>query len=167
MKYIHKFKSDYRHIICSVITLISIAAGFLFPNSLPRIAEALRDFFVSLAYYIVEIFTKGDNPITPTVTKLQEWQFADEIWKPIRILPETWEEFVALWYRYWEKFFSKENFEAYLEYIGDFFFYLSRFLLILFPLVMVVLLQINSYKNKRCNVRNLESNELKKFKAFQ
>lgn len=167
MKYIHKFKSDYRHVICSVITLISIAVGFLFPNSLPRIAEALRDFFVSLVYYIVEIFTTGDNPITPTVTKLQEWKFADQIWKPIRILPETWEEFVIFWEKYWEKFFSKENFEAYFDYIGDFFFYLSRFLLILFPLVMVVLLQINSYKNKRCNVRNLESNELKKFKAFQ
>lgn len=167
MKYIHKFKSDYRHIICSVITLISIAVGFLFPNSLPRIAEALRDFFVSLAYYVVEIFTNGDNPITPTVTNLQEWQFADQIWKPIRILPETWEEFVVLWDRYWEKFFSKENFEAYFEHLGNFFYYLSRFSLIFLPLVMVALLQLSSYKNKRCNVRNLESKQLKGFKRFQ
>ena len=166
MKYIRKFKSDYRHIICTVITLVSLAFGFLFPNSLPRIAEALRDFFVSLAYYVMEIFSVGENPIIPTVTELQEWQFCEGIWKPIRLLPATWEEFVEKWEKYWDVFFTKENFTAYLEYIGDFFFYFSRISLIVLPFIMVVILQINSYKSKRCNVRNLESSQLKRFKSF-
>ena len=171
MKYIKRkiadFKRDYRHIICVVITLLSIGAGFLFPNSLPRLAEAVRDLFTSLAYYVVGLFTREENPIHVTVTDPQAWQFCDDLWKPIKLLPDTWQEFQALWKTYWEVFFSKENIENYLVFLGDVFFYFSRFLLILMPLVMVLVLQINSYKDKRCNIRNLESKQLKGFKRFQ
>ena len=171
MKYIKRkiadFKRDYRHIICVVITLLSIGAGFLFPNSLPRLAETVRDLFTSLAYYVVGLFTREENPIHATVTDPQSWQFCEDLWKPIKFLPDTWEEFQALWKAYWEVFFSKENIENYLSFLGDVFFYFSRFLLILMPLVMVLVLQINSYKDKRCNIRNLESKQLKKFKGFQ
>ena len=164
---ISDFKSDYRHIICSAITLISLGLGFLFPNSLPRLAETVRDLLTSFVYYVAELFYREGNPISATVTEMQSWQFADQIWKPIKLFPYTWEEFQVVWEVYWEAFFSKDNFERYLTYIGDLSFYLSRFLLILLPLFMVVVLQFNGYKDKRCNVRNLESDELKKFKVFQ
>ena len=164
---ISDFKSDYRHIICSAITLISLGLGFLFPNSLPRLAETVRDLVTSFIYYVAELFYREGNPISATVTEMQSWQFADQIWKPIKLFPYTWEEFKVVWEVYWEAFFSEDNFERYLTYIGDLSFYLSRFLLILLPLFMVVVLQINGYKDKRCNVRNLESDELKKFKVFQ
>ena len=166
MNYIQKFKQDYRHIICAVITCISLGLGVLFPNSLPRIAEALRDLLFSLGYYVAEIFVNGKNPVPAPVVDLQSWKFTDQIWVPVRILPETWEEFVTLWNNYWGLFFSGDNFLAYLSAIGNFFFYLSRFLLILLPLVMVVVLKLNDYKNKRCTTRNLESSQLRSFKSF-
>ena len=161
------FKRDYRHIICSVITLISFGIGILFPNSLPRLAETVRDVFTSLAYYVVDIFIQEENPIHATVIDSQTWHFSDQIWKPINILPYTWEEFKVLWVSYWEVFFTKENFKNYLAYLGDLIFYFSRFLLIIMPLIMVVILKINTYKDKHCNIRNLESKQLKVFKSFQ
>lgn len=164
---IAQFKKDYRHIICAVITLLSFALGFLFPNSLPRLAETVRDVAISFAYYIAELFFRDGNPINATVTQIQEWQFAEQIWEPIRIFPETWEEFQLLWRNYWEVFFSVENFKRYLTFVGDLFYYLSRIMLVILPLVLVVILQINSYKDKRCNARNLESKQLKSFKRFQ
>ena len=170
-KYLNKkiadFKQDYRHIICAVFTLISLGAGFLFPNSLPRLAESVRDLATSFFYYIAQLFYRDGNPIKATVIELQSWQFANQIWKPIKILPYTWDEFLVAWDVYWEAFFSKDNFGRYLSYLADLSFYSSRFLLILLPLVMLFILQINSYKDKRCNVRNLESKQLKKFKDFQ
>ena len=164
---IAQFKRDYRHIICAVITLISLGLGFLFPNSLPRLAETVRDVAMSFIYYIAELFFRDGNPVNATVTQMQEWQFAEQIWEPIRIFPETWEEFQLLWSNYWEVFFSAENFERYLTFVGDLFYYFSRIMLVILPLVLVVILQINSYKDKRCNVRNLESKQLKGFKRFQ
>lgn len=166
MKYIKKFRSDYRHIICAAITFVSLALGMLFPNSLPRIAETLRDLLLAFVYYVVEIFIEGENPIPVTVTNPQSWQFCDNIWAPIRLLPETWEEFVFYWDRYWDLFFKIENFKAYLDFLGDLLFYLSRFALILMPLLMVAVLKINAYKSKRCNVRGLESSQLQRFKSF-
>ena len=115
MKYLRKFKQDYRHIICAVITVLSLALGILFPNSLPRIAEALRDLLFSLGFYVVEIFTRGENPITVTVTEPQSWIFAEQIWEPIKIFPESWEEFTMLWGNYWELFFSPENFKRFIS----------------------------------------------------
>ena len=168
MKYQQKFKSDYRHIICVGFTVFSLLVGILFPNSLPRIAETIRDLLFSLVYYVVEIFTRDEaNFIPATVNDLQTWQFCDQIWAPIKILPETWEEFTYYWENYWGLFFSRENFEAYLIALGDFFFYFSRVMLVVLPLLMTVIFGVNSYKDKRCNVRNLESPQLKKFKAFQ
>ena len=162
-----RFKRDYRHIICSVITLVSFGFGFLFPNSLPRLAETVRDFFTSLAYYAVGLFVREDNPIYPTVTDPQSWQIAEEIWEPIKLLPYTWEEFQMLWEEYWDIFFTEQNFRQYLYFLGDLSFYLSRVMLLLMPLLMVGILQINRYKEVRCNIRNLESPQLQSFKAFK
>ena len=164
---IAQFKKDYRHIICAVITLLSLGAGFLFPNSLPRLAETVRDIFTSLAYYVVGLFTREENPIYATVTDIQSWKFCDQIWEPLKILPYTWEEFQELWAAYWEVFFTKENFESYFTYLGDVFFYLSRFMLIVLPLVIALILKMNGYKDKYCTERNLESKQLKSFKRFQ
>lgn len=161
-----KKKRDYRHIICAVFTFISLAAVVLFPNSLPRLAETVRDLLFSFAYYICEIILRDGNPILATVMKLPEWKICKDIWKPLNILPYSWEEFIAAWDYYWNIFFSKENFEGYLAAVGDFFYYFSRILLVLLPLVMVLILQISSYKDKRCNDRHLESLQLKKFKGF-
>ena len=166
MNYINKFKQDYRHIICAVITLVSLGFGVLFPNSLVRIAEAVRDLLWAIGYYVAEIFVSGENPIGAPVAQLQSWKIFDSVWVPVRILPDTWEEFTILWGNYWGLFFSGDNFLAYLSTVGNFFFFLSRFLLILVPLLLVIVMRLNAYKNKRCTVRNLESSQLRSFKSF-
>ena len=133
-----KWKRDYRHFICIAITLISLGFGFLFPNSLPRLAETLRDLAFSLAYYVCEIFASEANPIRPTVLQMPSWQFAEQIWEPLKIFPYTWEEFQVLWEKYWQVFFTKENFTAYWYAIGDLMFYTSRVLLVLIPLLVTL-----------------------------
>ena len=154
MNYINKFKQDYRHIICAVITLVSLGFGVLFPNSLVRVAEAVRDLLWAIGYYVAEIFVSGENPVGAPVAQLQSWKIFDSVWVPVRLLPETWEEFTTLWGNYWGLFFSGDNFLAYLSAIGNLFFFLSRFLLILVPLLLVIVMRLNAYKNKRCTTRN-------------
>ena len=158
-----KWKNDYRHFICIGITLISFGFGFLFPNSLPRLAETLRDLAFSLAYYVCEIFASEANPVSPTVLQMPSWQFAEQIWEPLKIFPYTWEEFQVLWEKYWQVFFTAENFTAYWYAIGDFMFYTSRVLLVLIPLLVALVLFLQSYANEYCTDRKKRSEPLKSF----
>lgn len=160
------FKQDYRHVICFVITFISIELGFLFPNAIPRLLESLRDLVTSIFYYCIEIFVDGANPIAPTVTNLQNWRIAPEIWEPIKLFPSSLEEFFSFWARYFELVFTKEYIIAYFRFIGDFFYYGSRILLALMPLVLVVWLKIKQCKNKYVTERNKKSKPLITFEKF-
>ena len=161
-----KIKIDYRHYICVAITLMSVAAGFLFPNGIPRLVESLRDLITSFLYYFFEIFTRNNNAVMPTVCKLQEWSFAPQIWKPITFLPSSFEEFFVFWGEYWKLVFNLDNFKSYYVLLADIIFYLSRFLLVAVPLVAVILSQLNSVKTKRCIERGLKSKPLKVFERF-
>lgn len=164
--YINKWKKDYRHFICACITLISIAAGFLFPNGFARVGETLRDLAFSVAYYFCELFSLNNNPIRPTVIEPQAWKFSEDIWKPLELFPFTWSEFSKLWSVYWGLVFSKENLMAYFSAIGDVMYYVSRILLIVLPFMMVLVMQINAYKNKHCAIRNKKSFWLQAFEKF-
>ena len=164
--YLREWKSDYRHYICIAITIISLGFGFLFPNSLPRLAETVRDLGISIAYYFCELFLPYGNPINPTVTQMPTWKFAESIWKPLQLFPFTWEEFQALWSQYWEVAFSKENFLAYLAAIGDGAYYISRFAVVLIPLILLIVLRIGASADKRCNDRNKKSKHLKRYEKF-
>ena len=161
--YIDTCKKDYRHIICFGITFISLAFCFLFPNALPRLAETLVDFCFSAAFYVCAICSRSRNPVPPTVLEDAQWQFAEQIWKPIKILPNTWEEFKIAWQVYWEVIFTKENFLGFISKIGDVCYYSSRILLILLPLAIVLFLRLGSYKSKHCTDRKKASRPLKAF----
>lgn len=161
-----KYKKDYRHIICSFITVISLIFGVIFPNSLPRLAEALRDVLTSIGYYVLDFFEIDNNFLPPTVLYPQEWQFTSSPWRPVNFLPESWEEFQAFWEAYCELLFDQRNFEQYWDAIGDFLFYLSKFLPILVLVVAIVVVKLNEYKNKFCNKRGLKSLPLIKFEQF-
>ena len=69
-------KTDYRHYICAVITLVFLLCWTLFPNALGRLVESMRDFGVSLAYYVCELFGI-EHGITPTVNDLPKVPFFD------------------------------------------------------------------------------------------
>jgi len=160
-------KKDYRHIICLAITLISVGFGFLFPNALPRLAETFRDLGTSAAYYFCEIFASGNNPIKATVLKMPEWTWAKDIWEPLRLFPWTWEEFKVLWGKFWEAFFSGQNFVAYWEAVGDFLYYFSRFALLIVPVILLIIVSLNGYKRTYCTDRHKRSPQLQRFEQIQ
>ena len=163
---INLIKNNYRHAICMAITLISLGFGFLFPNGIPRLAEAVRDLGTSVAYYFCEIFAPNNNRVTPTVLRMPSWIWTEDIWEPLRIFPWTWEEFKVLWVEFWKLFITGANLVAYLEAIGDFFYYSSRFMMIFVLLIPLFFVLLNGYKDKHCTDRHLKSEPLKIFEWF-
>lgn len=161
------FRLDYRHYLCSFATLVFMALGILFPNAIPRVAEAFRDLGTSCAYYVFGLFSENANPITPTVTTFPTWEFASSPWDPISFFPWTWEEFKVLWNQYWKLWASEENFLGYWNYIGDFLYYLSKFLLVVLPFVLVIIIHLRSYTDIRTNKRNVKSGHLKRYERFK
>lgn len=112
---------DYRHFICIGVTLVFAALGFVFPWALPRLWEAIRDFGVSVAYYVVEyirVFAGDDFTafVTPTVTDLSATGI-----EPIIDIPKTWELFKEGFKVFWALFFTKDNFLGFLNSAGLFF----------------------------------------------
>lgn len=166
VKCFNQWKRDYRHFICVGITLVSIAFGFLFPNSLARLGETIRDLATSIAYYFCELLRPGGNPVRATILGMPEWQFTEDKWENLKVLPYTWEEFVFLWNRYWNVFFTKDNFLAYWYAIGDFMYYFSRIMLLVVPFIAVIILKLNSYKGTECRERNKKTRLLKLYEKF-
>lgn len=155
---------DYRHYINFVITLGFLVLGvFVFPNSVLRLAETVRNLGTSAAYYFCELFLDL-NPIYPTVMDLQKWEFAPSRFAPLQILPFTWEEFADLWSRYWGVFFKAETFSDYMRIVVDVLYYGSQGLLILLPFVMLIRIVINKYLNEQNNDYDEESTALQRAK---
>ena len=158
---------DYRHYICLSFTFVSIVLAIIFPNSLPRLAEAVRDLGTSFLYYCFGIFSENFNPINPTVTTLPSWEFAPSPWKPITLFPWTWEEFKVLWNNYWELWTSRENFLGYCYSLTNTAYYSSKILLIVCPLIVIVIIKLRSYTGTRFNGRNVKSKQLKRYERFK
>ena len=164
---LRKIKSDHRHLVCTIISIISIGFIFLFPNGIPRLFETLRDLCTSLAFYVVEIFVPDNNPVPATVVQMPSWIWADDIWEPLEIFPWTWEEFKILWKTYWPVFFSRETLIGYTDAIGDFIYVLSRLSLPGVPFVAIIIMCLNSYKNTHCTDRKKKSKQLRAYEKFQ
>ena len=162
-----RFRSlGYRHYICIAITLAFLGCGFVFHNALPRLAEAVCDLGVSLAFYACGLFTRGYNPITPTVTALPSWEFAPSRFERLHFLPYTWEEFKQLWSVYWQRFATWENVQEYLWFLSDLLYYASKLLLILMPLVLVVWLWARRYTGEQNNDYGVASKPLRRWQHF-
>ena len=160
------FNSDYRHYICAAISLVFLGCGFLFPNAIPRLGEALRDLATSIGYYFCEIFAPDANPIRPTVLSMPEWKWAESIWKPLELFPWTWEEFQVLWGEYWKAWASKENLIAYFYWLGDVMYYASRFLLVFIPIGALLWFKLRSYTRNAPSKRKGNSRPLQLFESF-
>ena len=159
-------RKDRRHFICSGITLLSVLFGILFLNSVPRLLESLWDLCTSLAFYIFKILLPDNNPITATVATLPEWTIGFEIWKPIRVLPETWEQFFEYWSAFLRLLFDPYNLLFFWFEVTDFLFYFSRFLLILLPLICLLIVSVMKSKKVKCTIRGKKSPALWRFQYF-
>ena len=158
-------QKDHRHYICYFITLVSLSFGFLFPNSLPRTGEALRDFGTSLAFYFQKVL-QLNYIIRPTVIDMPEWEFAPSRWEPIKLLPYTWEEFKIIWQQYWVTFISKENLVAYLYKLVDVLYYVTLYSSAVIPLIGPIFLVYWLFMKKKCYVRGKKSKPLRIAEKF-
>ena len=157
-------KIDYRHYINLAITIIFLGIGiFIFPNSILRVAEAFRNIGTSFAYYFCELFLKTKR-VYPTVLDLPEWEFVPSRFERLKILPYTWEEFLAILQNYWKVFFNAETFAEYMAVIGDVLYYGSQGLLIILPIGILLKSVLEKYLNEQNNDYDEESMALQRMK---
>ncbi len=148
-------KSDYRHWICiGIILSCVVLIPFCFKYAHLRIWESFVDLKNSFLYYFNELFNlniTGDL----TVNNLTKQPF--EI--PFH-LPRTWEDFKNTTSNYWSTFFNKEIFSAYLSVIGNIFFYISKTIIILLPIVTIFIVISQILGSKQNNDYNKNSKPL-------
>ena len=157
---------DYRHYIAVAITLGFLACGFIFHNALPRLAEAIRDLGTSIGYYVMALVERDSNPVAATVTTMPTWEFAPSRFPPLRIFPWTWEEFRVLWGKFTDALFSLENLRAWWWRVTDVLYVLSRWLLVLMPLVLVLAMYARRYTSTENNDNDRDSRPLRLWRAF-
>lgn len=159
-------KIDYRHYISIFITLGFIALGiFVFPNAICRLLEALRDFFLSIAYYFCNIVGEADA-ITPTVNEYPSWQFVESIFSPLTLLPFTWEEFQVWWKEYWIRWATWEMVEDYFVFLADVLYYVAQAILVLLTVAIPLYFIFQGYLTQKNNDANVDSKVLTFFKGF-
>ncbi len=156
-----KFRVDYRHFVCILITISFILCSiFVFPYAFGRLTESLRDFGLSIKYYFSELF-EVKQEIAPSVNNSSKYSFE----LPFG-LAETWKEFQAGWGAYWNKFFSSDNFNGYLIKLGDVSFILCQVILLVIPIVLLIHLYFNKYFSTENNNYNKDSKCLILFKLL-
>ena len=160
---LNKFKKiSYMHYICIGITLVFLLiAIFVFPNAFVRLLEGFKDLGKSIGFYFQEILSL-DFGIVSTVNSYSKVPFT-----PFLNLPGTFAEFKILWFKYWDKFATLDNFYGYLSSLGKLLYNLSKvILLIVLPLVLVLVLLFKRYLNTENNNYNKDSKSLKVYKNF-
>lgn len=153
-----KLKSiNYLHYVCIAISLCFVLISvFVFSNAYTRIWESLKDLWNSICFYCSELF-RFNLDVKPTVIEKSTVPFT-----PIFGLPETWQEFIDLWNRYWNLWITSDNFTAYLHAFADFMFYFCQVLLLLVvPLILVAYILFQRYLSNGNNHYNKDSKPLK------
>lgn len=153
-------KLDYRHYICTAITLGFVAVAiFAFPYAFRRMLESFRDVGRSVAFYFCRIFGVGE--VQPSVNTLSVM--------PIHLpdgFPETWEAFQEAWKAYWEAFQVKENFVEYLAVVGDVLRDGSRIVLLLVPFLVVLVIVVKHVLESENNDYGEDTVHLRRFKKI-
>lgn len=160
---------DYRHIICIAITLGFIALGvFEFFGAVGRLIESCRDVGLSAGYYFCELFQIPHN-ITPTVNdfpKVPFFGFLGGTEAPEMPIPEDWQAFTEKWSLYWQTWATKENFFAYLAFLGNLLYFLSMFILCFLPVIVVVYFFLRKLARTENNDWAMDTKPLRIFKRI-
>lgn len=171
MKTLKKIKINYRHIICTGITLCFIAMGvFCFSNALGRLIESIRDVGTSSAYYFCELFELRLN-VTPTVNELPKIPFfgsfnPSNATLPNVSMPENWAAFKIKWAQYWKLWANKDNFDGYLKVLSNILYALSKVLILALPFIVCVWLLVKQMLKAENNDYDKDSKALQSFKRF-
>lgn len=160
---------DYRHIICIAITLGFIALGvFVFFGAVGRLIESCRDVGLSTGFYFCELFQIPHN-IAPTVNDFPKVPFFDFMGgaeAPEMPIPEDWKAFTEKWSLYWQTWATKENFFAYLAFLGNLLYFLSMFVLCLLPVIVVAYFLLRKLAGAENNDWAVDTKPLRIFKRI-
>ena len=103
-------KDVYLYITLTLIGVSLTFTLFRFELSALRVWQSIKDLFWSLVYYCKGYANKHET-VFATVTKIPEGMKTQ--------LPLTWKETKILFGDYFELLFSKDNFFAYMDRVGD------------------------------------------------
>jgi hypothetical protein len=160
---------DYRHIICIAITLGFLVLGvFEFFGAVGRLIESCRDVGLSSGFYFCELFQIPHN-ITPTVNnfpKVPFFGFMGGSEAPEIPIPEDWKAFTEKWSQYWQTWATKENFFAYLAFLGNLLYFLSMFVLCFLPVIVVVYFLLRKLARTENNDWAVDTKPLRVFKRI-
>ena len=146
-------------IVTVVISAIFLGLTAVFWQSYVRFGEACKDFGLSAAYYVCELFGI-DYSFSPTVTEYSgvlQWEI---------LLPDDWNGFTASAREYFALLISGENFAGYWAKVGDIMLIAAKVIAVLLPCVIVLLLVIYKMYRQGNTKHNQDTKPLRVFKAI-
>ena len=146
-------------IVTVVISAIFLGLTAVFWQSYVRFGEACKDFGLSAAYYVCELFGI-DYSFVPTVTEYSgvlQWGI---------LLPDDWEGFTASAKEYFALLISGENFAGYWTKVGDVMLVAAKVIAVLLPCVIVLILAIYRMYRQGNTKHNQDTKLLRAFKAI-
>lgn len=161
MKILRHLKEKHAYYLCSMITVgILILAIYRFPNAFGRLVESCRDFGLSIAYYVLELFDI-EHTIVPSVTSLPDYNFLSlekVFWfinyeRPTTTFPESFADFSDKWTAFWALFIDENNIRYYFHDLGEWLYEFSRWATLLLPIVLIawILLKQNLERENDVN----------------
>ncbi len=146
-------------VVTVVISAIFLGLTIVFWQSYVRFGEACRDFGLSAAYYVCELFGI-DYSFTPTVTEYSgvlQWEI---------LLPADWKGFTASAKQYFSLLIDGENFAGYWATVGEVMLVAAKVIAILLPCVIVLILAIYRMYRQGNTKHNQDTKPLRVFKAI-
>jgi hypothetical protein len=107
-----------------------------------------------------------DNSFAPTVNDLPKmpfFSFLENYDCPTTTLPETAEDFADNWSKYWKLWSSYDNFILYVATLLNCIYYFSKFLLLVVPFVVLVVILFHRYMKHENNNYDKDSKPLTVF----
>ena len=142
-----------------VISAIFLGLTAVFWQSYVRFGESCRDFGLSVAYYVCELFGI-DYSFTPTVTEYSnvlQWEI---------LLPADWNGFTASAKEYFTLLIDGENFAGYWAAVGDVMLVAAKVIAVILPCVIVLLLIVVQMYRRGNTKHNQDTKPLKAFKCL-
>lgn len=185
-------KFDYRHIICIALTLYFVYLLLTtYSDGIFRFIESCRDFGLSVAYYFCELF-EIERGFDATVNDYSNISVIKEIFFPVVdvpsvptvpiepipsvpvapsnpevIIPDTYEGFQSKWTLYWQLFVSQDNLIAYIVLLSNILLYISYFLTLVLPLILLGVFLFKKSFNKQNNNYNVDTKALVRWKKIE
>lgn len=140
-----------------VFSAIFLGLTAVFWQSYVRFGESCRDFGLSVAYYVCELFGI-DYSFTPTVTEYSgvlQWEI---------LLPSDWDGFTASAKEYFSLLIDGENFAGYWAAVGNIMLVVAKVIAVILPCVIVLILVIYRMYRQGNTKHNHDTKPLQIFK---